>query len=398
MKIRSTAPIVAGQLIIVLLLLAAVSPTQAKTSNAVNPGPAAPAAVGATWISISSPFTEDANKNSYTSYAYGTSSSGPWTPACGNGVPGETAWRFCVIGSLTPGTSYYVQVTFVDPDGVIGTNPQIVGPIVTNSVSNPAVTVGTASALAEDTDILVTVPISNDSDMNSSVSNVSIATSSSGPWTQKCYSGTFSPSLCSIHGLTKNTSYFIQVTVTDPDGVNGPNPQVIGPIHYKGLTDLALNKLIWADPGWGCCPNPSELVDGVIQYGDWTYGFAWTGGTGDWGGGTPGFKQATIDLGTTMSVNRMDWWAHDPLSVPTTWLVSVSTDNVNYSDVAGTVNGNCRAPALELDTAWNFPSCGQSATFTPVSARYVRFWTNDYTLFGGLHEWAVEIEVFGPGQ
>jgi hypothetical protein len=401
-----------------LTLVLGIIPSNAVAANAVTPGVAGAAAVGATWISIWSPFTGDSNNNSYTSYALGTSVDGPWTPvsSCGNGVPGPSAWRRCAIESLTPGAIYFVQVTFTDPDGVIGANPQVVGPIQTNPNSVAAASVGKATATVGPTTILVSVPIGNDSDANSSLSNVSIATSSGGPWTQVCYNGALiSPALCSIHGLTRHTSYYIQVTVSDPDGVVGTNPQVIGPIHYTGLTDLALNKNITADPGWGCCSNPSQLVDGVVQYADWVNGFAWTGGTGDWGGGTPGFKQAVIDLGEAMTVNRMDVWPHDPSAVPTTWLVSTSTDGFNFTDAAATMSGNCRTPTLELLTAWYYPSCAQSATFPAVSARYVRFWSNDYSLFTvtggcptyievngqevcGIHEWISEIEVFGPNQ
>src|SRR5208282_2988537 len=180
----------------------------------------------------------------------------------------------------------------------------------------------------------VSIPIADDSDMNSGLQSVSIATTSDGPWTQKCGStGSFSPEPCRIHGLIPGTNYWIQAVVSDPDGVVGTNPQVIGPVYYTGLADLALGQPITADPGWGCCSDPSELVDGVIQYPNWPYGFAWTGGLGDWGGGSPGIKQATIDLGSAQTVNRLDFWTHDPDNVPATWYVSVSTDGSTFTQV-----------------------------------------------------------------
>lgn len=412
------------QSVFLLAILVAVSTGSARASepeepsgdaaavhNAVRPGRVMVRGIGATWISIATPFTWDSNQNSYTTYAYSRCDTGPWIEACGNGIPGSSDWRICAFGSLTPSTTYFVLVTFVDPDGVIGPNQQIVGPIMTNPVSIIAATVGRATAAVRDTNILVYVPIGDDSNMNSSVSNVSVATSPDGPWTQKCYNGgLISPALCEVHGLTRNTDYWIQVNVSDPDGVNGINPQVIGPVHYTGLTDLALNKNITADPGWGCCPNPDELVDGVIQYPAWYYGFAWTGGTGDWGGGSPGFKQALIDLGTPTVVNRLDWWPHDGQSIPATSLVSVSTDGINFTDVTATITGNCRTPNEELDTGWYFASCSQRASFKPVRARWVRYWFDDYSEFDvnggcpnglevcGIHGWATEIEVFGPEQ
>lgn len=44
--------------------------------------------------------------------------------------------------------------------------------------------------------------------------------------------------------------------------------------------------------------------------------------------------------------------------------------------------------------AWYHPGCGHDARFSPVTARYVRYLFDDSTLFGGLHGWAVEFEVF----
>ena len=280
----------------------------AAPADAVTPQPATAQAGSATWITVSSPFTGDANGNSYTRYEYGTSNSGPWILACGDGTPGESAWRHCTIGGLTANTEYFVRVTFVDSDGVSGGNPQVTGPVRTGASAVMAVTVGTASATVQDTHLRVAAPTSGDADMDSRLESVDVATSLSGPWTQKCGPyASLNPKLCRVHGLTPGTDYWVRVTVGDPDGVSGSNPQVIGPIKYTGLANLALGKAITADPGWGCCPNPGHLVDGRIQNADWFYGFAWTGGTDCWAGGCPpGWKQATIDLGTAQQVSRLD--------------------------------------------------------------------------------------------
>jgi hypothetical protein len=102
----------------------------------------------------------------------------------------------------------------------------------------------------------------------------------------RCY-----PKRCRIRSLTPNTDYWVRVTITDSDGVvASSNPQILGPIHYDGLANLAFARPISADPGWGCYPSPSQLVDGRIQNDAWYYGFAWTGGTSWWDFGSPGYK------------------------------------------------------------------------------------------------------------
>lgn len=382
------------------LVLANIIPVPiiAAQSDLVVPEAATAQAGSSSWISVQSPFTGDANRNSYTLYEYSTSTTGPWTPACSPGIPGESAWRVCAFGGLSAGTDYFVRVTFVDPDGVNGSGQQVIGPVRTPTTAQPTVTVGAATVIAQDTSMLVSTPISGDANRDSSLQAVDIATSPGGPWVTKCgpHQGSFSPQLCRIHGLIHNTSYWVRVTISDPDGVNGPNPQTLGPIQYTGLTNLALGSAITADPGWGCCLNATELVDGRIQNPDWTYGFAWTGGTGGWAGGAPGWKQATIDLGMSQSIARLDWWTHDPGNIPLAWKVEVSSDNSMYTQIFSTVAPQCRTTTESLNTAWYFPSCGQTARFGPVTARYVRYWFDDRTLINGIHGWAVELEVFGP--
>lgn len=357
--------------------------------------PALAVAGSSTWITVQSPFLGDANRNSYTVYDYATSSSGPWSRVCGNGVPGDLAWRGCTFGGLTANQNYFVRVNFTDPEGVVGANPQVL-PVRTLPVAEARAVVGAAVPIVGETGIVVALPLAGDANMNSALARVEIATSSSGPFTQKCGPvAPFAPKLCRIVGLTQGTAYYLQVSVSDPDGVVGVNPQTLGPVNYTGLTDLALGKPITADPGWGCCPNPQQLVDGRIQNPAWYYGFAWAGGAWCWAGGCPtGFKKATIDLGSEQQVGRLVWWTHDPSSVPTTWRVQVSTDGASFTEVFFTTEPRCRTATQPLETAWYNPTCGHVASFGPVSARYVRYLFDDGTLFYGLHGWAVEIEVY----
>jgi hypothetical protein len=342
------------------------------TNTAVAPAPIQTYSGSTTWAIIYSPFAGDVNSNSYTTYEYGLFASGLWTSVCDNGIPGGPAWRTCAFGGLSPSTNYFVRVTFNDADGVIGPNPRIVS-VQTRATSTTAVSVRPMSVLPRRTHLLVVVPINDDANMNSQLASVEIATSADGSWTQKCGPYTsFNPKLCRVHGLTTNTNYWIRTTVTDPDGINGSGSQVIGPILYTGLTSLALNKIITADPGWGCCSNPAELVDGRIQNPYWSYGFAWCGGASSWGGCGPGLKQATIDLGSLQTVARLDFWAHDPASFPTTWQVLVSTDGVTYTEVFANAGPQCRTDTLEFGGIdWSFPACCHSARFGPPSVNRV---------------------------
>ena len=320
------------------------------TENNVIPVSPQITSLSSTWFSVHAPFGGDANGNSYTHYAYSTSPDGPWTEACVKDIPGELAWRHCYLfRDLTPDTDYYAQITFYDDDGVTALNPLVLGPIHTAATVVDATTVYSATATVQDTHILVEVPISDDANTNSQLASVEIATNENGPWTQKCGPyATVSPKLCRLHSLTPGVDYWIRVTTSDPDGVNGPNPQLLGPITYTGLENLALEKPIGANPGWGCCSDPTELVNGIIQDQDWDYGFAWCGGTDYYGGCGPGWKQATIDLGSLKTVARLDWWTHNSGNVPLEWKVEVSRDGVEWVEVFAGNEPLCRTTAEEL--------------------------------------------------
>jgi hypothetical protein len=281
----------------------------------------------------------------------------------------------------------------MDPDGVFGTNPWVGGPYSMGPASN-AVWVRGADVTSRDTYLLVKTPILGDANLNSQAT-VEVATDPGGPWTIKCFRTTFAPKMCRIHGLTTYTPYWIRVTVTDPDGVNGKSVQVVGP-SYTLITNLALGKAITADPGFGCCSDPAELVDGLIQYPEWDHGFAWCGGTGNHCGTPPGWKQATIDLGSVETVDRVMWWTHDPHNVPLSWKVAVSSDGVNYTEVFFTDEPRCRTETDVFTVSWQSPSCGHVAQLPyGTTARYVRYSFDDSELFAGIHGWGVELEVFG---
>jgi probable HAF family extracellular repeat protein/YVTN family beta-propeller protein len=385
---------------IAVLLVLWLSAT-ALAGDATVAGTANATARSSSWIAVDVAFTGDDNGNGHTSYEIATSAGGPFssTGVDWQKLTGAQEWRANVI-NVSPATTYYIRVTFADPDGVAGANPQVVGPVTTPASSSNAVTVEAASAVMRGAEIYVSVPVANDANRNSG-GTVEIATTAAGPWTRKAGSPSeanlpFHPKRARLRGLAPGTDYWIRVTVNDPDGVAGANPQVVGPVNYAGPENLALGKGISASPGWGCCPSPSHLVDGRIQNDAWFFGFAWTGGTSCWSGGCPpGLnKHATVDLGAPTEFNRAAMWYHDPSSVPLVWKIQYSDDGVNFADAYASSEPICRTATEGMPGAWYQPGCAHEASFAPVTARYVRYLFDDSTLFDGLHGWAVEFEVF----
>lgn len=184
-----------------------------------------------TQITISAPFNGDApTANNTVTFDRATAIGGPWTAVCANVGTGNP--RTCTASALTAGTTYYFRVTFTDPDGVDGQNPQIVGPFTTpSSCVSAATTAGSASARVSSCgQITVTAPFTGDGNTNGST-KVEFNTTNTWPGTSGCATvGGSSPRQCLVTGLTASTVYYVRVTITDPDLVAGTNPQVIGPL------------------------------------------------------------------------------------------------------------------------------------------------------------------------
>jgi len=374
--------------------------TSVQAGEKTDIGTATATALSSGWIAFEPDFTGDDDRDGWTVIELGLSVGGPFDLASPRILPGETEWRSDSFRGLTADTDYYLQMTWEDPDGVTGNNPQIIGPVHTLATAPNAVSLGTVSTEVRMTGILVSLPIADDANGNS-YGTVEISTQVGGPWTERCGSPTenrlpYHSKRCRLRSLTPGTDYWVRITVIDPDGITGTNPQIIGPINYTGLENVAAGRPITADPGWGCCPNPAQLLDGRIQSRYWSYGFAWTGGNSGYGGGPPGWKQATIDLGAPTAFERLAFWAHGSNSLPTDWKVQSSDDGASWSETFSTTAPMCRGADIQTEVSWSYPSCSQDAQFPTVTARYVRYWFDDRTLFGGLHGWGIELEVFGP--
>jgi len=77
-------------------------------------------------VTIASLYSGDDNGNGTTNVQWNTTNSFPGTTACGT-LTGPSP-RQCLVTGLDPATQIYVQVDFTDPDGVSGTDPQVLGP------------------------------------------------------------------------------------------------------------------------------------------------------------------------------------------------------------------------------------------------------------------------------
>src|SRR4051812_11011540 len=82
---------------------------------------------------IAPPVSRDSNRNGYTKFEIGRTFTGPFDVVQPVTIGGFADWRRTIFAGLTPATIYYVRVTTEDPDGVLGTNPQVLGPIMTSS-------------------------------------------------------------------------------------------------------------------------------------------------------------------------------------------------------------------------------------------------------------------------
>ncbi len=198
---------------------------QSAANNYVTIGTISANVNSCTQITAQATFTDDANGNSTTTFEYNTSNNWPGTVACLN-LTGSSP-RECIIQNLQNDTDYWIRVTFNDIDGVVGTNPQVIGPYRTYNcqtvVSSATANVNSCSQ------ITISAPFSGDWNQNSST-NFEIQQNCTGSFSSLCsnVSGS-SPRVCVANSLIENTNYCFRITFQDTDGVVGTNPQTIGP-------------------------------------------------------------------------------------------------------------------------------------------------------------------------
>ncbi len=199
----------------------------AVTADCTTTGAPTASATSCTAISVSAPFTGDANTNGSTKVEFNTSDSWPGTTACAS-LSGASP-RTCAVSGLANASSYWFRVTFTDADGVNGTNPRVIGPVATLDCRV------TPQAASSDPDscslVTVTAPFAGDADGDSRT-NVDRGTAAGGPFATAVCSNLAgaSPRLCADSTVAATSTYYYRVTFTDPDGIVGGASQVVGPV------------------------------------------------------------------------------------------------------------------------------------------------------------------------
>jgi hypothetical protein len=195
--------------------------TPQAPANEVTPGTPTATSVQCDSVTIEAPFTGDTNGNSTTDFARKAGSNcagGGYSPVTGcTGIAGASP-RVCVDPTVSEQTEYCYEVTFSDIDGVIGTNPQTVGPLTTPPCATDGTIISSTSAAASSCkQITVTSFFTGDDNGNG---QTQVEYDDGGGFQVACATQTGpSPRQCIIPGLLASTSYPIRVTFSDVDGV-----------------------------------------------------------------------------------------------------------------------------------------------------------------------------------
>ena len=229
--------------------------------NRTTPGTPTAAVGGCTQITVAAPFSGDANGSSTTTVSRGPSGTGPWTAVC-TGLVG-TSPRSCLDNGVLASTTYYYQVDFTDTDGVLGADPQVIGPFNTPSCIEIRTTPGSASMVVSGCrQITVAAPFAGDGDSDGAVL-VEYSPTNTWPGTSACGAvGGPSPRMCLITGLTPSSVYFVRVTYSDPDGIlGGTNPQLLGSLTTTACTGNGAPPMILP-----LAPSVNAVVGGLERF------------------------------------------------------------------------------------------------------------------------------------
>ena len=196
----------------------------------VTPGTPVASASSCSTVNVAAPFTGDFDADGTTTFSRGASATGPWTSVCA-GVAGASP-RACADTGRTALTTYWYQVTFADPDGVSGTNPQVTAPVTTPACTSNDTTIGTVTATNSNCGtagapspgaVTAIATFTGDADQDGTTV-FQYGTSSGGPWTSACTTSGPSPRQCTIAGLLSGVTYWVRASFTDVDGLTGTNP------------------------------------------------------------------------------------------------------------------------------------------------------------------------------
>lgn len=198
-----------------------------------TPGTCTAVATTPTALTVTMPYTDDANENNSYTVEYKLSTTGNWT-AWGTSAPHTASPYTTTITALSPGAKYDVRCTYLDSDGVDLQNQQLIAIVMPDNRT----TAGTISiTAASTTSIAVTIPYTTDYNGNNSITvdyqsangrDIDLKNwITAAPHADSPYSTT-------ITGLEQGQAYRVMVTYLDDDGVLGNNPQTT---DYVQLAD-----------------------------------------------------------------------------------------------------------------------------------------------------------------
>src|SRR3990172_6805300 len=313
--------------------------------NSTTFGAATATAVDNTTISVSIPYTDDANANNTYTVDYKLSTSGTWTNLVTNAAHIASPYTTTITG-LTAGSTYDVRMTYNDTDGVTGTNPQTVTNIILPIWTTAA---GAATAtVASPTSISVSMPYTNDANANNTYT-VEYKLSASGTWSTWASNAAHiaSPYTTTITGLAAGSTYDVRMTYNDTDGVTGTNPQTVTNIILPNNTTIV--GVASAAAGSATSINVSMPYTGDINNNN-TY--------------TVEYKLSASGTWSTWASNA----AHiaSPYTTTITGLTAGSTYDVRmtYNDVDGVTGTNPQTVA-NITLPYNSTTVG-AATATAV--------------------------------
>jgi len=346
---------------------------------ATHAGTVTASIISNTQIDVSMPFTGDFDNDGSCDVEYNTVDSWPGTTATGSPVSG-TSPRTLSINTLTAGQTYYVRVTYNDPDGIgSGTATQVLGPYTMQL----GIVGGGASGVADSgSEITVTVPFTGDIDGDSST-QVEYNTSDSWPGTTECASITgASPRQCVIQNLVAATNYYVRITHTDPDGVSGTNPEVIGPIQTDSVPTVAPTISLITPGNWprrdGTATFPAlKMKLGVVVYNSDSVGLTVNTVTLDNGSGLGvGTVDNTADYGPvlpTVSGDVITWTG--PFSIPAKSARTFYCEILNDVGATATGDNTMTATVNEVDL-------GAITATVPVSWSHRQYASGLYAYMG----------------
>ena len=194
-----------------------------------TPGVATASAMSLTSLTLSMPYTNDANSNNNYTVEYKlTSEPTTWTTWAPDPHANASSPFSSVITPLTSGETYDVRMTYNDADGFLGGQPttQTVSSI---TLVNNGTTAGVATAVfAGGTAIDVEMPYTDDSNGNNTYTVEYKLTSEPTTWTTWApdpHAHAATPFATSITGLTVGSTYDVRVTYNDAEGVIGGTQQ-----------------------------------------------------------------------------------------------------------------------------------------------------------------------------